>query len=65
VAGDGDRVGAGGDRAAVAERVEQPEQLGFLALQGCDLVQGFHLGRPVSPEEITALFRDAADAEYR
>jgi diguanylate cyclase (GGDEF)-like protein len=51
--------------AAVAEGVEHAEQLEFLALQGCDLVQGFHLGRPVPPEEITALFRDAADAEYR
>jgi diguanylate cyclase (GGDEF)-like protein len=45
--------------AAVAEGVEEPEQLEFLLLHGCDLAQGFHLGRPVQPEQIEALFRNA------
>ncbi|MEI7610985.1 MAG: EAL domain-containing protein, partial [Rhodospirillaceae bacterium] len=31
----------------VAEGVETPEQLEFLRDCGCDLLQGFHLGRPV------------------
>ena len=31
----------------VAEGVETPEQLAFLAAHGCDQVQGFLLGRPV------------------
>jgi EAL domain-containing protein (putative c-di-GMP-specific phosphodiesterase class I) len=31
----------------VAEGVEEPEQLDFLRVQGCDGVQGYLLGRPV------------------
>jgi diguanylate cyclase (GGDEF)-like protein/PAS domain S-box-containing protein len=35
---------------ALAEGVEQPEQLPLLKEMGCDEVQGFHLGRPQLPE---------------
>jgi EAL domain-containing protein (putative c-di-GMP-specific phosphodiesterase class I) len=40
---------------AVAEGVETEEQLTFLAEQGCPLAQGFHLARPLDPEQVAAL----------
>lgn len=36
----------------VAEGVESEVQLGLLAGKGCDLVQGYFLGRPVAAEEL-------------
>jgi diguanylate cyclase (GGDEF)-like protein len=39
----------------VAEGVETPAQLDFLLGCGCDLAQGFLLGRPAEPAEIAAL----------
>jgi diguanylate cyclase (GGDEF)-like protein len=45
---------------AVAEGVEEPEQLAFLAAHGCALAQGFHMSRPLPAAEATALLRDAA-----
>ena len=40
----------------VAEGVETVEQQDFLIEQGCDLIQGYLLGRPVPPEELETLF---------
>ena len=40
------------DLAVVAEGVENHEQLEQLRRLGCDLAQGFHCGRPQSPEEL-------------
>jgi EAL domain-containing protein (putative c-di-GMP-specific phosphodiesterase class I) len=36
----------------VAEGVETKEQLQFLQKQGCDLLQGYYTGRPVSASEL-------------
>jgi EAL domain-containing protein (putative c-di-GMP-specific phosphodiesterase class I) len=35
----------------VAEGVESAEQFAILARNGCDLVQGFHFGKPVETEQ--------------
>jgi diguanylate cyclase (GGDEF)-like protein/PAS domain S-box-containing protein len=40
---------------AVAEGVETEAQLEFLRAQGCQLGQGFHLGRPMPAEQVTRL----------
>jgi diguanylate cyclase (GGDEF)-like protein/PAS domain S-box-containing protein len=42
-------------REVVAEGVETEEQRQFLLEQGCPLGQGFHLCRPLPPDEVTAL----------
>lgn len=44
----------------VAEGVEDPRALALLQDDNCDLVQGFHLGRPVPPEALLDLLRNAA-----
>jgi EAL domain-containing protein (putative c-di-GMP-specific phosphodiesterase class I) len=44
----------------VAEGVENEEQLQFLAAQGCNLIQGFHTGRPLLPDAVIELLK--ADA---
>ena len=36
----------------VGEGVESAEQLESLRSMGCDLVQGYHLGRPMPPEDV-------------
>jgi len=40
-------LGHGMEMSIVAEGVETKEQLGFLAEQGCDVVQGFLIGKPL------------------
>jgi EAL domain-containing protein (putative c-di-GMP-specific phosphodiesterase class I) len=40
------------DLSVVAEGIEGPEHLRQLEDFGCDIAQGFHLGRPVPPEDI-------------
>ena len=44
----------------VAEGVENKEQLAFLARQGCTLIQGFHTGRPMTPDAAIALLQTEA-----
>jgi EAL domain-containing protein (putative c-di-GMP-specific phosphodiesterase class I) len=39
----------------VAEGVETQEQLGFLADEGCDSVQGYFIGKPAPIGQHTAL----------
>ncbi|WP_164983832.1 putative bifunctional diguanylate cyclase/phosphodiesterase [Cellulomonas endophytica] len=41
-------------QTVVAEGVEQPEDLDELRRLGCRLAQGYHLGRPQAPEQVTA-----------
>ncbi|MEO7846004.1 MAG: EAL domain-containing protein [Nocardioides sp.] len=42
----------------VAEGVERQEQVESLQALGCDLVQGFHLGMPLSAADAAALVAD-------
>ena len=42
----------------VAEGVETQEQLNILAAQGCDLVQGFLLGKPILKKELFDLLNE-------
>jgi len=41
----------------VAEGVENVEQLGLLEEYGCDLVQGFYLGRPAPADAVTGMLQ--------
>ena len=42
----------------VAEGVETQEQLNFLAMQGCDQVQGFLLSKPLNAEDCLTLLKN-------
>jgi diguanylate cyclase (GGDEF)-like protein len=44
--------------AVVAEGVETADQLELLGRYGCDTVQGYYLGRPVSHASITVMLQD-------
>jgi EAL domain-containing protein (putative c-di-GMP-specific phosphodiesterase class I) len=46
------RLGRELQLGTVAEGIESPEQLALLRELGCDLGQGFLLGRPRSPGEL-------------
>lgn len=46
------------DMQVVAEGIETPLQLSFLRQIGCNLIQGFGLARPQSPEGVAALLAD-------
>src|SRR4051794_16832257 len=48
--------------SAIAEGVETEQQLRFLRDLGCPLAQGFHLGRPMPAEALTALLGAAVVA---
>ncbi|MCA1823888.1 MAG: EAL domain-containing protein, partial [Frankia sp.] len=50
--------GFGFDVAAVG--VESPEQLAVLGEVGCDTAQGYHLGTPMSADQLTSLWVAAA-----
>jgi diguanylate cyclase (GGDEF)-like protein/PAS domain S-box-containing protein len=50
------------EMSIVAEGVETQEQLGFLAEEGCDAVQGYFLGKPLPIAQYAALVgRNVAD----
>jgi diguanylate cyclase len=54
--------------SVVAEGIECPEHLAQLEDFGCDVAQGFHLGRPVPPEDIPRwlrTLRERAPAQSR
>ena len=44
---------------AVAEGIEEADQLDFLAAHGCALAQGFHLARPLPAAQVTPLLQPA------
>jgi diguanylate cyclase (GGDEF)-like protein/PAS domain S-box-containing protein len=44
---------------AVAEGVEDADQLAFLARNDCELAQGFHLARPLPARQVTPLLQPA------
>jgi EAL domain-containing protein (putative c-di-GMP-specific phosphodiesterase class I) len=46
-------------RTVTAEGIETVEQLTFLHTLGCDLAQGYLLGRPMPFADLTALLRAA------
>ena len=48
------------DLEVIAEGVETQEQKDFLARQGCDLYQGYLLGRPVPLDAFNALIQASA-----
>jgi diguanylate cyclase (GGDEF)-like protein/PAS domain S-box-containing protein len=48
-------LGHGLEMSIVAEGVETQEQLGFLAEQGCDAVQGYFIGKPLPIEQYSTL----------
>jgi diguanylate cyclase (GGDEF)-like protein/PAS domain S-box-containing protein len=48
-------LGHGLEMSIVAEGVETQEQLGFLADEGCDAVQGYFIGRPAPIGQFAAL----------
>jgi EAL domain-containing protein (putative c-di-GMP-specific phosphodiesterase class I) len=43
----------------VAEGVETREQLQFLGALGCDVMQGFHIARPMPVAQVTSLLDDS------
>src|SRR4029450_10436904 len=47
---------------AVAEGVENAEQVQRLRELGCDFGQGYHFGRPLPPDDLTARLSLAAGA---
>lgn len=50
------RLGQGLGLEVVAEGVEEPHQLQWLRQRGCDLAQGWHLGRPIPLERLLEEF---------
>ena len=48
-------LGHGLEMSIVAEGVETQEQLGFLAEEGCDAVQGYFIGKPLPIDQYDAL----------
>jgi EAL domain-containing protein (putative c-di-GMP-specific phosphodiesterase class I) len=52
------------DLEVVAEGVENSETLDLLAKMGCDLAQGYHIGRPVAAQEIEQKFRTGIEKGY-
>jgi diguanylate cyclase (GGDEF)-like protein/PAS domain S-box-containing protein len=56
-------LGHGLEMSIVAEGVETQEQLGFLADEGCDAVQGYFIGKPLPIGQYAALVgRNGGDA---
>ena len=59
------RLGQSLQLQTVAEGVEDSAQFLALRRMGCDVGQGYYLGRPMASEEISRLLRDDAPAPAR
>jgi diguanylate cyclase (GGDEF)-like protein len=53
------------DLVLVAEGAEDQATVDALARLGCDVVQGYHLSRPLPPEQLRAWLRDREAADER
>ena len=49
----------------MAEGVEEPDHVDFLAANGCLIAQGYHFGRPAPAAEITALLAEGMAPDRR
>jgi EAL domain-containing protein (putative c-di-GMP-specific phosphodiesterase class I) len=49
----------------VAEGAEDQATVDALASLGCDVVQGYHLSRPLSPEQLWSWLQDRPPATVR
>ena len=49
-------------KTVIAEGVETAGQLALLQRLGCDMIQGYHIGRPVAAAEFTQLMRSRAQS---
>ena len=54
------QLGSALRKTVVAEGIETPAQAELLKRLGCQLGQGFHLGRPLSAAEATAWLAERA-----
>lgn len=46
--------------SSLAEGIEEPRQLAWLAANGCTYGQGYYLGRPIAPDALIALANEGA-----
>jgi predicted signal transduction protein with EAL and GGDEF domain len=46
----------------VAEGVEDADSYAFLAGEGCDIVQGYHISKPLPADEFTTWLHDTGGA---
>jgi diguanylate cyclase (GGDEF)-like protein len=57
------RLGRALDLVVVAEGVETPAELDHLRLRGCDVIQGYHIARPLPAAEFMAWLTAAAQGD--
>lgn len=58
-------LGRGLDMAVIAEGVERKSQLEWFRARGCEFVQGYYTGRPMSAEALTRSLSDGECLDTR